>query len=72
MESEPASRPSASQRLLRWYGWGCVVIAPFGIGAAVYFFAAGDAFIGWLLVVMTLLLIPAFLGFRYALQRHPF
>jgi hypothetical protein len=48
----------------------CLAGAVVGVLTAAYFFAAGDAFMGWFFVVLTLLLAPAYLAYAAAVRRR--
>jgi hypothetical protein len=47
----------------------CLAGAVVGIGTAAYFFASGDAFMGWFFVVFTALLVPAYVAYSAAVRR---
>jgi hypothetical protein len=63
---------STSEKLLRGNLWACIACGIIGIVAAVFFFVTGDALLGWIFVVLTALLIPAYFGLRWALHRRSF
>jgi hypothetical protein len=46
---------------LRVYRTVCLVAAVIGVAASGYFFATGPADVGWILAVLTVLLLPAYL-----------
>jgi hypothetical protein len=46
-------------RFARAYKWVCVVGAVIGITATIYFFVTGPTDVGWVLGVLTVLLLPA-------------
>lgn len=66
--SQPSGR---SDRLIRAYRLACVVGAVVGVITALAFLASGDGFMAAFFAVFTLLLVPAYLCFRWALRRCP-
>ncbi|WP_369258158.1 hypothetical protein [Geodermatophilus amargosae] len=72
MVGDSTSRPGGrSDRLIRAYRWVCIVGAVIGVITALAFLASGDGFMAAFFAVFTLLLIPAYLCFRWALRRRP-
>jgi hypothetical protein len=67
--SDPEERRSVASRVLRGYLIVCLVGALLGAGTAVFFFATGDAVLGWTFVVLTALLLPAYRGAVVAARR---
>lgn len=58
-----------SARIARAYKWTCVVGAVVGIVATIYFFVTGPTDVGWVLGVLTVLLIPAYLLVRWRTRK---
>jgi hypothetical protein len=48
----------------------CLAGAVIGIVASAYFFMTGPADVGWVLLVLTVLLLPAYLIYARATQRR--
>ncbi len=70
VENSTAGPSGRSNRLIRAYGWICVAGAVLGMIMVVVFLAAGDGFMAGFFAIFTLLLIPAFLCFRWAVRRR--
>jgi hypothetical protein len=57
------------ERLIRGYRWVCIIGAVIGVAAAIYFFVTGPSDVGWVFIVLTVLLLPAYVAFRHAARR---
>ena len=57
-------------RFVRVYRWTCVIGAIIGIAAAAYFFATGPADLGWVFLILTILLLPAYVLVRWRANRR--
>ena len=70
MVSDSTSRPGGrDDRLIRLYGWICIVGAVVGVITALAFLASDDGFMSAFFAVLTLLLVPAYFCFRWAARR---
>ena len=62
--------PGPLAPLLPVYRVICVVCGVVGLLAAAFFFASSDALMGWIFVVLTALLWPAYRAFAHAVRRR--